>query len=141
ARGRVGRRLAGQVRPRCGDVGRGRPPRSRAGTDHTMDWQRVYRLLPQRNAGAARRYGEPGAQRMGAGDQSGGDAPDGGHGPQTSWPDRQTAMSTTAPVDSHYERALASLEHALGKLARCTDDEKKLLAAELHQLRDMHRKL
>lgn len=49
--------------------------------------------------------------------------------------------STTSAEDTHYQRALASLEHALGRLARCTDQEKQMLADELRQLRLMQRKL
>ena len=55
-------------------------------------------------------------------------------------------MTSSAPTvvsdeSPHYEQAIAALEHALGKLARCSDVEKRKLQGELRQLRDMHHKL
>ena len=43
--------------------------------------------------------------------------------------------------DLRYRDALASVEHALKRLRRCTDEEKRLLCADLAQLRDMADKL
>ncbi|MFO0913407.1 MAG: GTP-binding protein [Pirellulales bacterium] len=53
-------------------------------------------------------------------------------------------MSPTEVSDAesrHYEQATAALEHALGKLSRCSDREKQKLQGELRQLRSMHHKL
>ncbi len=51
-------------------------------------------------------------------------------------------MTQTAHTqDENYQRAIASLEHTIGKLRNCSDDEKDTLRDELRQLREMTEKL
>ncbi len=46
-----------------------------------------------------------------------------------------------ANQNDHYQEALLSLEHTLGKLRGCTEQEKQRLRSELDQLKEMIRKL